>query len=158
MYALTVGGAMIDRGRIWSWAAGPALYDGLLHPMEDDIQDELEGAGLLDLGMTDRDDEPFEVVIDVEGVEELMGAPENAIQSKELSERDRTIRDRLHWLRHEDPERFARVGVELQQAGFTTNPDDLGHFFLTEHNDEEQTYAFNNQQLDQIEQIIDDTE
>ena len=152
-YALTVGQAIIDRGRIWSKYAGPALFNGLLKPMEEDIQQHLEGAGLLDMGMDKN--EPFEVVIDAEGVENLPHAPEEAKSSKKLSEKDLRIRNELHKLRSTDRKRFKRIGRKLKKEGFTAT--DKPHELLKAHDDQNQTYAFTNAQLDRIEKLIKDT-
>ena len=152
-YALTVGGAIVDRGRIWSHKAGPALFNGLLKPMQDDIQLHLVNAGLIQMGMDPN--EPFEAVIDAEGVEGLANVPAAAVAKKALSERDLAIRNKLFSLRHTDPGRFQRVGAALQAAGYSHN--DHASEFLNEHDENNQTYAFDNNTLGLIDGIIDNT-
>jgi len=152
-YALAVGNAIVDRGRIWSQHAGPAIFNGLLQPMQVDIQQRLVNAGLIQMGMDPN--EPFEVVIDSEGVETLPNVPAAAVASKALSERDLVIRNRLHALRSTDRDRFQRVGTALQLAGFThtANLQEL----LNEHDDDNQTYAFTDAELTTIDGIITNT-
>ena len=152
-YALVVGNAIVDRGRIWSKHAGPALFNGLLEPMEKDMQQHLEAAGLIEMGMDKN--EPFEVVIEAEGIEKLPNAPQKALASKALSEKDLRIRNKLHALRKINRKRFRRIGKKLVRKGFTTT-DDM-HELLTAHDDENQIYAFTDSQLDQIEKLIDET-
>lgn len=152
-YALTVGGAIVDRGRIWSHKAGPALFNGLLKPMQDDIQQRLVNAGLIEMGMDPG--EPFEAVIDAEGLEGLAHVPAAATAKKALSERDQGIRDTLFFLRHTDPDRFKRVGAVLKARGFTHT--DHASEFLNEHDEANQIYAFNDGQLDTIENLINTT-
>lgn len=154
-YALTVGGAIVDRGRIWSHKAGPALFNGLLKPMQDDIQQHLVNAGLIDMGMAP--DEPFEAVIDAEGLEGLANAPQAAVAKKAQSEKDLEMRNKLFLLRHTDPERFQRVGAALAAAGYTHDSANGLETYLNEHDEENQTYAFDDGQIDAIDNLIDTT-
>lgn len=154
-WAIQTQHAIIDRGRIWSKVTGP-LFDEVLEPMQDDIQQGLVDAGLIDLGMDPG--EPFEAVIDTEGLEAFAGAggAGAAVAGVRLSQRDLAMRNSLYTLRHTNPARMARIGLALDGGGFSA-ADGHGHSFLTEHNEANQTYAFSNDQLDQIEDIIANT-
>lgn len=146
-YALTVGNAIIDRGRIWSHVAGPGLYPGVIKDMEVDIQQHLERAGLIGMGMDPN--EPFEVVVDAEGVDNLPHVPREAVASKTLTEKDQRIRDSIFWLRQNDPAKFRAVAAALRQSDYAVAN------LLKEHDDENQEYAYTDEQLDAIQHIID---
>lgn len=145
-YALMENDAIVDRGRIWSKYAGiPLVTD-----MEQDIQQHLVGAGLLDMGMAV--DEPFEAVIDAEGVQNLAGAG-GAADKKALSERDQELRDRIFWARHNDMDAYRNIAQDLEAQGFADR-DDHDHVVLRDHNEEDQTYAYTPDELNQIEVIL----
>lgn len=146
-YALSVGGAMVDRGRIWSNRSGIAM----LGEMEQDIQQHLENAGLIAMGMDPN--EPFEAVIDAEGVQNLGQAPLAAVDKKAINERDQQLRDRIFWMRHHDLTVFRTIGIQLQQAGLATL-DHSGRLTLREHDEQTQTYAYSPLELNQLERIL----
>jgi hypothetical protein len=145
-YALTVGNAMVDRGRIWSNQSDIAL----LGQMETDIQQHLVDAGLENMGMDPN--EPFEAVIDAEGVRNLVNAPVGVVTKKATSERDQLLRDRIFWARHRDMNAFNTIGAQLQGAGLAALDD--GHLVLREHDEENQTYAYSEGDLNRIEDIL----
>jgi hypothetical protein len=148
-YALS-NNAMVDRGQILSKNTGPGLKDQL-SSMETAIQGDLVGAGLLAMGMDPA--EPFEVVLQAEGVEKFSGAPLTAIDRAKLGAANREIRNRVFSLRRTNPRRFGDLGAELITKKFAFKSDD--GWSLREDNEKTGQYAFTTEEVKVLNKLVD---
>lgn len=146
-YAILKKGAIADRNRILSSKAGIEP----LTEMEVDVQKALKAKGLIQMGMDPE--EPFEVMIDADGVNKVNGTGAGlAKKSNYLSVRDQELRDRIFWTRHNNVVNFNNIGADLQSANLATMSG--GKLVLKDHDPDNNIYAYTEKELNKIERIL----
>lgn len=107
-YAIQEGGAVIDRGKV---KADNVVWNGILTPMQNAMQAGLVDAGLLGMGMAA--DEPFEVVLDTDGLQAGHGVAASTELAKSTREVD--LRAQIYQIRTDNIARWNLVRAAINQ-------------------------------------------
>nr|WP_315484320.1 hypothetical protein [uncultured Undibacterium sp.] len=105
-YAIHEGGAVIDRGKV---KEDNVVWNGILTPMQDAMQAGLVDAGLLEMGMAA--DEPFEVVLDTDGLQAGHGVAASTELAK--STREVNLRAQIYQIRTDNIDRWSLVRAAI---------------------------------------------
>jgi hypothetical protein len=144
-FAVIESGAVIDRGRIWSKNAKiPPLSK-----FEKEANKPLREVEGMDPG------EPFEVVIEAEGIDRLPREVGEgpARDAKWIHDTDMRLRNRIWWLRNDYPKVARKIGLDLKAAGLAKEVD--SDLILREHDEDNNKFAYTPDELKQIEAIVD---